>query len=470
MSEEPEVKEASSSASEAGAKRRREARKRDPTDSAPSGITELAASGYKSIVGFHSIEIRPLTILAGANGSGKSNIIQPLLLLKQTLEASYDPGPLMLEGPNVTFTSASQFFSSLGNRRFAETFVAGIGIGSDIRVALAFKRDPKEGIQIHEMSFAQGRVRRKLRPEMKSAELESCFPAITKKWIEALGEWQPGDSTAKRRPEDSVTLRLQRNRCFLEFVVRYEPAGEFATGFPMARAGDEIRRLIHVPGPRGNAERTYPVAGVDGAFPGTFEKYVASVIARWQAEDKNKLEALSQALDTLGLACRIVARPVGETQIELKVGRMARGKGEDENDLVSVADAGSGVSQTLPALVALLAAEPGQAVYLEEPGIHLPPRAQAQMAGILAEAAVRGVRVIAETRSSILLRSIQTLVTTGKLPPELVKLHWFTRKPADGSTQIHSADLGKPDAFDNCPADFDEAPLETRPPGGVSGG
>ena len=39
-----------------------------------------------------TIEIRPLTLLAGANSSGKSSMMQPLLLLKQTLEAPYDPG------------------------------------------------------------------------------------------------------------------------------------------------------------------------------------------------------------------------------------------------------------------------------------------------------------------------------------------------------------------------------------------
>ncbi len=37
--------------------------------------------------------------------------MQPLLMLKQTLEGPYDPGPLWIDGPNVKFTSADQFFS-----------------------------------------------------------------------------------------------------------------------------------------------------------------------------------------------------------------------------------------------------------------------------------------------------------------------------------------------------------------------
>ena len=68
------------------------------------GITRITVSGSKSLRDESSIEVRPLTILAGANSSGKSSIMQPLLLMKQTLESSYDPGALRLDGSNVEFT------------------------------------------------------------------------------------------------------------------------------------------------------------------------------------------------------------------------------------------------------------------------------------------------------------------------------------------------------------------------------
>ena len=44
-----------------------------------SGITKIAVKGFKSIAEEREIDIRPLTILAGANSSGKSSIMQPLL-------------------------------------------------------------------------------------------------------------------------------------------------------------------------------------------------------------------------------------------------------------------------------------------------------------------------------------------------------------------------------------------------------
>src|SRR5277367_1122142 len=81
------------------------------------GITRIAVEGFKSIAKRQEIEIRPLTILAGANSSGKSSIMQPLLLLKQTLEASYDPGPLLIRGPNVEFTSIDQMLFHGGSLR-----------------------------------------------------------------------------------------------------------------------------------------------------------------------------------------------------------------------------------------------------------------------------------------------------------------------------------------------------------------
>jgi len=98
---------------------------------------------------------------------------------------------------------------------------------------------------------------------------------------------------------------------------------------------------------------------------------------------------------------------------------------------------------------------------IEQPEIHLHPRAQTAMAQVLADAAMRGVRVVAETHSSLLLLGIQTLVAEGKLPPELVKLHWFTRGE-DGTTTIKSADLDEGGAFGDWPEDFDDVTLNAQ--------
>ena len=115
---------------------------------------------------------------------------------------------------------------------------------------------------------------------------------------------------------------------------------------------------------------------------------------------------------------------------------------------------------TLPVVVALQVARPGQLVYIEQPELHLHPRAQVAMARLLANAANRGVRVVAETHSSLILVGVQSLVAEGVLAPDKVKLHWFQRNPKDGSTDIASADLDQSGAYGDWPEDFLDVELE----------
>ncbi len=112
--------------------------------------------------------------------------------------------------------------------------------------------------------------------------------------------------------------------------------------------------------------------------------------------------------------------------------------------------------------MALRAADQGRLVYLEEPEIDLHPRAQAKLADILADAAKRGVRVVAETHSTLLLTAIQTLVAKGDLSPDLVKLHWFQRDAKTGVTKVTMADLDENGAFGDWPEDFDDVILKTE--------
>lgn len=414
-------------------------------------FTQISVCGYKSIARLQSIDIRPLTILAGANSSGKSSIMQPILMLKQTLEASYDPGTLLLDGPNVRFTSGDQFLSRLSKGGCQDILEIGMSIGSNHKLKVLYKWNRDTGLEIQEVSDATNGREYTLRPNMTETEVMSAYPYWREMVTRSPTHEMEGFEWAVAR--DCCFLRLEGKRIGDEGIAStysFDP-----TGF----AVEQLRQLIHVPGHRGNPERTYPVTAVGPTFPGTFEKYVASVIAQWQAEkDSEAFEAVNHALESLGLTWKVAAEPVTHTQVQLKVGRLPHPKRGGAHDLVSIADVGFGVSQTLPVIVALLVARPGQAVYLEQPEIHLHPRAQTRMGKLLSEAAQRGVRVIVETHSSLLLRAIQTLVAKNDISPDLVKLHWFTRQE-DGSTEVKSADLDEDGAFGDWPEDFDETAI-----------
>jgi predicted ATPase len=111
-------------------------------------------------------------------------------------------------------------------------------------------------------------------------------------------------------------------------------------------------------------------------------------------------------------------------------------------------------------VVALHVAKPGQLVYLEQPELHLHPRAQEQLAQILANAVKRGIQVVIETHSSLLLLGIQTLIAEEKLEADAVRLHWFQRPK--GVTEIKTANIDADGSFGDWPVDFGEVSLNAQ--------
>ncbi len=416
-------------------------------------LSAISVAGYKSLVNKQRIEIRPLTILAGANSGGKSSIMQPVLLLKQTLEASYDPGSLLLDGPNVRLTSADQLLSKEKTSGTAKVFSIEFEIG-ERKIELRFHQVPGKGLEIVSNTIFDGKTETVISMKADLVAIKQYLENSVRLPKEMKELYEKGE------------LKVARDRSFLyvEMLI-----GNERLGFPALHPGQGpgqglaamISMLIHVPGLRGNPARNYKTTAVGDAFPGTFENYVASVINHWQSSKDDRLANLGTHLEKLGLTWKVKAEQRDETQVELKVGRLPHSSQGGAHDLVSIADVGFGVSQTLPVLVALLAAKPGQLVYIEQPEIHLHPRAQRALATIFSEAAKRGVIVIVETHSALFLRGIQTLVAKDELTPDLVKLHWFQRDTS-GATTVTSADLDNTGAFGDWPEDFDDVELTSE--------
>lgn len=409
------------------------------------GITKIAVKGFKSIAEECAIDIRPLTILAGANSSGKSSIVQPLLMLKQTLEASYDPGPLLIHGPNVQFTEAEQFLSKLtAGKRMDRFRIQTKTRDSDFAYSVeTIFRKGQSGIEIVEMTIH-------VRQAAQSLPFQhyTLYPEMSAEEINALGSQGPMRSNFKA---------VKRLRCFLGFESQ-DDDHFFNVTYNLVES--YIFNSIHLPGLRGNPERIYKLTSTGPRYPGTFENYAASIIHKWQESKDKRLKKVVDALHTLGLTRKIGTEKISDVGIELRVGRLPHDS-TDRSNMVNIADVGLGVSQVLPVLVSVIVAEPGQLVYLEQPELHLHPRAQVALAKVLADAAKRGVRVVAETHSSLLLLGVQTLVAEGDLPPELVKLHWFTRRE-DGVTEVASADLDEAGAYGEWPEDFADVSLHAQ--------
>jgi hypothetical protein len=411
-------------------------------------LTSITLQGFKSFRDETRIEIRPLTLLAGANSSGKSSAIQPLLLLKQTLEATYDPGALLLDGPNVSFTKLDQLLwrgADAADR--SEAFSVGLSDGDGDTVRLFFRGAERGGVEVEKLAYVGSDGSYELRPDMPGTDLRELVIAV-------LGEHFSRDDLGE------LSFRVDRERGSLVAVAM---RGDSKRGNmhdmvdPFEIVHPVIQGLIHLPGLRGNPERYYPTAKVSAAYPGLFQKYVASVILSWKEAGDGRIERLDKAVSHLGLTSKVDARRLDDTNIEIRVGRLPHKNGS--NDLVNIADVGFGVSQTLPVVVALLAAAPGQVVYLEQPEIHLHPRAQVALASLLLDATKRGVVVIAETHSDLLLRSVLRGVAAGEADPSLVALHWFERDK-DGATKVTTGKLDAAGTYGDWPVDFDDVDLK----------
>lgn len=148
--------------------------------SQPETITKIAVRGFKSIADEQEIELRPLTLLAGANSSGKSSIMQPVLLLKQTLEAPSDPGPLLIDGPNVRFTSAEQLLSRMSGKAKTSGFSVRIELSNGPCLQVLFKREKGVGFELNTMDYADDGEKLHVVPDMAHDDILKCLPSHLK--------------------------------------------------------------------------------------------------------------------------------------------------------------------------------------------------------------------------------------------------------------------------------------------------
>jgi predicted ATPase len=117
---------------------------------------------------------------------------------------------------------------------------------------------------------------------------------------------------------------------------------------------------------------------------------------------------------------------------------------------------GFGISYTLPIIVAALASEPGTIILIENPEAHLHPKGQVKMGELLALAASGGVQVVIETHSDHVLNGIRLAVHAGKIDPKDVQLHYFQRQNQDGQavTEVISPKIDRNGRIDYWPDGF----------------
>lgn len=405
-------------------------------------LSALTIRGYKAIREQQQLQIRPLTLIAGVNSAGKSSLLQPLLLMKQTLESSYAAGPLLLDGPHVKFRNASELRTQFRSRSATRVPLEfGVAVGEDeLQITFA----PAKVLEVQRVMFSAFGRMRNLRAGMTNQEIRTALKGNLDFF------------------NNKAQLQVVPRRFLLEVVEQGRARGSFA--YPtriLDSITSGIQQVLHLPGLRGNPERSYARTGIEPPYAGPFPVYAASVLAAWEEQKSGSRDGLIEDLSELGLTWKVAAETLSDTEIAVRVGRLPSPQRGGAHDLVSIADVGVGVSQVLPFLVALHAAKPGHLVYVEEPEIHLHPRAQVALARVLARAVERGVRIVAETHSPLLLLALQTQIANGRLDPEDVNLAWAERDE-DGYTKVKQVSPEETGSFGDWPVDFADVELSAQ--------
>lgn len=429
-------------------------------------LNHLKLENFKIWRSTGPVRLAPLTLLLGTNSSGKSSLIQSLLLMRQTVKGNDAGLDLNLGNPDAGDTVTMGQFRDLLCRHGQATETT-----LDNQVGIEFRWQP-HGATTADTTLFSARYRA---GPAGSAELEALrlgqdgqgFAVQRRKagiYRLSLGsQASPVGQSAAFRPERSFAFsaatlnELSKMKKLGSLVDEIRPVGPALL--------DELSRIIYLGPVRQLARRDYVWSGRMPAHIGddggrAVDVLIASGVAQQgkpssAGETGRIFREAEQWLKTLEIADGLQVRALGSSaRYELLV--------KHREAVVNLKDVGVGVSQVIPVVVAALFAKPGHIVIVEEPESHLHPLAQAKLAELLARvSAERGVQFIVETHSEHLFRRLQTLIARQEVQPEQAALYFVER---DGQAaklrELKLDDFGRltnwPDKF------FGDALGETR--------
>lgn len=316
----------------------------------------------------------PLTLFAGLNSSGKSTIIQALLLLRQ----SYLENLLPKEGLTL-------------NGKLAQ-----LGTAKDVLF---------EEADIDEIAFdlkddlpAQLKIRFAYREESDVLAVNGS---------ETTGEiWKTSLFL-----DDFQYLRAERigprtSFGMSDYEVRHHhqlgSSGEFTVHF-LSLFGSEI---VEPAGLR------HPMAS---------SNTLQSQVEAWMTEISPGVRLNVKRYSEMDLMTFSVAYSLGH--------QVASSEYRPTN-------VGFGITYALPIVVSVLSARPGGLVIVENPEAHLHPRGQVKMGELLSLASASGVQVLIETHSDHVLNGIRLTVKGGNADPSKVALYHSKWEPGGKSPTL----------------------------------
>lgn len=117
---------------------------------------------------------------------------------------------------------------------------------------------------------------------------------------------------------------------------------------------------------------------------------------------------------------------------------------------------GFGISYVLPIVLALLTAEKGKIIVIENPESHIHPRGQAELGKLIALAASTGAQLFVETHSDHVINGIRVAVKDGLIEKSKVNVMYFEKTTTEKEqfTKITPIRVDYKGELDEYPKDF----------------
>ena len=414
-------------------------------------LTEIRATNFKSWarlapdvpadrsarINSPGLPLGKVTGLFGANSSGKTNILQVLLLLKQTAESADRRSPLDL-GDVRSPLRLGTFTEIL--RDHDTKSMLGLGLSWKANNPLIV-HDPENLERLlftaNDFSFVTNIVSRRGAMEVENFRYSADDATVVyfgrirgNEGIYGLDATINGDAEyLKRVPRHSLGLPPPI-KCygFPDQVNAYFQNAGFVSDLELSFE-DQLHRTYYLGPLREVPQPAYPWTGARptdvgyngaGAVPALLAAQLSGERENFRRRTRDgKRQRLitveqhvAEWLKELGLVQSFRVAPFQEGANIYRV-YVKRSESSPE---VLLTDVGFGVSQVLPVLILLAYVPEGSTVVLEQPEIHLHPAVQSGLADVILESAlVRNVQVIVESHSEHMLRRIQLRVAEQQL-------------------------------------------------------
>jgi len=430
-------------------------------------ITELSLKRFKSWERIDQMRLAPITGLFGTNSSGKTSILQLLLLIKQTVEST-DRLQVLDFGNENSPANLGSFRDVIFGHDTTQSLQwairwdlpqplriadpqdkqSSLFSGADFRFNVEIAQQERQRLAVshlgYEFDARAFEMRRK--PNGKENYELMVKPESDFRFIRNPGRvWDlPAPVKCYGFPNE-VNARYQ-NAAFLS---------DFQLAFERLFTGAKYLGPL-----RDYPKRQYPWTGAEPADMGlrgerVVEAILASrennaLISRGKGVKRQTLEQrVASWLKELNLIHSFHVDPIAkDSSIYCVKARRSANSPE-----VLITDVGFGVSQILPAIVLCYYAPEGSIIMLEQPEIHLHPAVQAGLADVFLDAAkTRGIQIIFESHSEHLLKRLQRRIAEQQADPQKMALYFC--RSEKGASYLEPLEIDLLGSIANWPRDF----------------